>query len=170
VNVFKIRVVDFPNGENKTKSVKKSNKSTKVLQQPDWAAADERNRTLGDQGEQLVMNYERERLVNLGRPDLAAKIERVSLRDCSAGYDIKSFDEDGIEILIEVKTTKSNACSPFYISQNEIKVASNNIGNYYLYRVHSLDLKNNSCDIYIKNGSVEEIFDLEPVNYRAKIK
>ncbi|WP_347299640.1 DUF3427 domain-containing protein, partial [Clostridium perfringens] len=65
VNVFKIRVVDFPNGGNKTKSVKKSNKSTKVLQQPDWAAADERNRTLGDQGEQLVMNFERDRLVRV---------------------------------------------------------------------------------------------------------
>jgi hypothetical protein len=170
VDAFKIRVVDFPNGENKSKSAKKKNKTAKMLQQPDWAAADERNRTLGDQGEQLVMNFERTRLSGLGRADLAAKIERVSLNDCSAGYDIKSFDEDGVEILIEVKTTKSNVYSPFYISQNEIKVASINHGNYYLYRVHSLDLKSNTCDIYIKNGSVEEIFDLEPVSYRAKVK
>lgn len=170
VDAFKVRVVDFPNGESKSKSVKKNNKTTKMLQQPDWAAADERNRTLGDQGEQLVMNFERARLSGIGRADLAAKIERVSLNDCSAGYDIKSFDEDGVEILIEVKTTKSNVYSPFYISQNEIKVASINHGNYYLYRVHGFDLKSNTCDIYIKNGSVEEIFDLEPVSYRAKVK
>lgn len=116
------------------------------------------------------MNFERDRLVRVGRPDLAAKVERVSLNDSSAGYDIKSFDEDGVEILIEVKTTKSDVYSPFYISQNEIKVASINHDNYYLYRVHSLDLKNNSCDIYIKNGSVEDIFDLEPVSYKAKVK
>ncbi|HGM4804194.1 TPA: DUF3427 domain-containing protein [Serratia marcescens] len=170
VDAFKVRVVEFPNGENKSKSVRKNNRSTKLLKQPDWAAADERNRTLGDQGEQLVMNFERDRLVRVGRPDLAAKVERVSLNDSSAGYDIKSFDEDGVEILIEVKTTKSDVYSPFYISQNEIKVASINHDNYYLYRVHSLDLKNNSCDIYIKNGSVEDIFDLEPVSYRAKVK
>ncbi|NWA20323.1 DUF3427 domain-containing protein [Serratia liquefaciens] len=170
VDAFKVRVVDFPNGENKSKSVKKKNKTTKMLQQPDWAAADERNRTLGDQGEQLVMNFERERLVSLGRPDLAAKIERVSLTDCSAGYDIKSFDESGSSILIEVKTTRGGLHTPFYISSNEVNVSSDNAERYFLYRVYELNLKNNSCSMYIKMGGAENLLNLKPISYRAVVK
>lgn len=170
VDAFRVRVVDFPNGENKSESVKKKNKITKVLQQPDWTAADERNRTLGDQGEQLVMNYERDRLMRLGRPDLAAKVERVSLTDCSAGYDIKSFDKDGVEILIEVKTTKSGVNTPFYVSINELLVSEINCDKYYLYRVHGLDLKRNTYDLSFSKGCIADVFSLHATNFKAVVK
>ncbi|BAS06695.1 hypothetical protein AHiyo4_01170 [Arthrobacter sp. Hiyo4] len=35
------------------------------------------------------------------------------------GYDILSFEESGKERLLEVKTTKSRAETPFFVSRNE---------------------------------------------------
>jgi hypothetical protein len=42
-----------------------------------------------------------------------------------AGFDIASFDRDGSERLIEVKTTNGWGAHPFHISSNELAVADN---------------------------------------------
>ena len=57
---------------------------------------DFRNRKLGREGEELVFHFERERLQQLDRPDLAKKIRWISeeLGD-GAGYDVLSFDAKG---------------------------------------------------------------------------
>ena len=64
----------------------------------------------GDQAEDAVMVYERDRLNNLGHPELAEKIEQISKINEAAGYDIKSFDTlnsgEIIEKHIEVKSAK----------------------------------------------------------------
>ena len=46
----------------------------------------------GSKGEELVIKYERDRLILAGKPDLASRVERVSLLSDSYGFDIKSFD------------------------------------------------------------------------------
>ncbi|MGH1473816.1 DUF3427 domain-containing protein [Yersinia proxima] len=168
-DTFSLNLVNAPEKKvisNKTKTTDIQKKKS----EPDWAAVDERNRTLGDRGELLVMVYESERLRKAGRNDLAAKVERISAVDSSAGYDIKSFDSLGNEILIEVKTTTGGIHTPFYISLNELSVAAKNQDRYYLYRVHDLNIKSKTGGIYLKQGSVEEIFELEAINFRAKVK
>lgn len=73
----------------------------------DPAERDARNRALGKQGEELVFQHERSRLLAADRNDLAKKVEWTSEeRGDGAGYDIRSFESDGKERLIEVKTTK----------------------------------------------------------------
>jgi hypothetical protein len=92
------------------------------------------NKELGDAGEELVLRYEREKLRN--HPDLLSKIRHVSKEDDSAGYDILSYKKNGDELYIEVKTTRGNKWTPFYLSANEYETWKNNTSKYMIYRVY----------------------------------
>ena len=79
----------------------------RLVRKFDPALRDAQNRQLGKQGEELVFLYERERLKAAQREDLAVKVEWTSeVRGDGAGYDIHSFEPDGRERLIEVKTSQ----------------------------------------------------------------
>ena len=72
----------------------------------DFVARDAANRDLGRRGEEFVLEFERKRLHDGGRRDLAQRIEwTAQARGDGAGYDVQSFDADGSTRLIEVKTT-----------------------------------------------------------------
>lgn len=133
----------------------------------DWAAREQRNRDLGLAGELLVMAHEQKRLRDAGRNDLAARVEHVALSDSAAGYDILSFELDGGERFIEVKTTTGPASTPFYISENEVSVSRQLQELYWLYRVHSYSREKNSAAFYVKNGDVSKGFELTPTTYKA---
>ncbi|WP_316231730.1 DUF3883 domain-containing protein [Bradyrhizobium sp. SZCCHNR1051] len=77
-----------------------------IARKYDVGARDARNRALGRAGEERVLAHERSTLLAAGRTDLARQIRWVSDVDGDgAGYDIRSFEPDGRERLIEVKTT-----------------------------------------------------------------
>ena len=59
--------------------------------------------------EDHVMAIEIERLTRGSRQDLAGLVERVAARDIAAGYDIRSFELDGSDRLIEVKSSTGTA-------------------------------------------------------------
>jgi hypothetical protein len=102
----------------------------------DVAARDERNRALGKAGEERVLKHERDTLTAAGREDLAQRICWVSEEDGDgAGYDIASFDSDGRQRLIEVKTTKGWERTPFHISRNELAVADQRREEWCLFRL-----------------------------------
>jgi len=102
----------------------------------DVAARDERNRALGKAGEERVLKHERDTLTAAGREDLAQQIRWVSVEDGDgAGYDIASFDADGRQRLIEVKTTKGWDRTPFHISRNELAVADERREEWCLFRL-----------------------------------
>lgn len=97
---------------------------TAIARKYDIAERDARNRALGRAGEELVLTHERASLLAAGRTDLAERIRWVSHVDGDgAGYDILSFDTDGSDRLIEVKTTKGWERTPFHITRNELAVA-----------------------------------------------
>jgi hypothetical protein len=102
------------------------------------AERDERNRALGRAGEERVLTHERANLVAPGRADLADLIRWVSHTDGDgAGYDIRSFDIDGRDRLIEVKTTNGWERTPFHISRNEIAVAGRHREDWRLVRLYN---------------------------------
>ena len=102
----------------------------------DVAARDERNRALGTAGEERVLKHERDTLTAAGREDLAQQIRWVSEEDGDgAGYDIASFDTDGRQRLIEVKTTNGWERTPFHISRNELAVADERREEWCLFRL-----------------------------------
>ena len=102
----------------------------------DVAARDARNRALGRAGEERVLAHERATLLSAGRTDLAHRIRWVSDVDGDgAGYDIWSFEPDGRDRLIEVKTTNGWERTPFHITRNELAVADTNRDDWRLLRL-----------------------------------
>lgn len=102
----------------------------------DAAARDERNRKLGRAGEGRVFHHERSTLIAAGRDDLARKVKWVSEEEGDGlGYDIRGFESDGAERLIEVKTTNGWERTPFHISRNECAVADERQHDWHLVRL-----------------------------------
>jgi hypothetical protein len=126
---------------------------------------DFRNRKLGREGEELVFHYERQRLIQLERPDLARKIRWISeeLGD-GAGYDIFSFDAQGRERLLEVKTTVGTDVTPFYITRNELSLASERPDAFRLCRVFDFSAHPRMFQL---TPPLEKLVHLSPLNYEA---
>lgn len=107
-----------------------------IARRYDAAERDAQNRQLGESGEQFVLDYERTRLTKVGREDLSKKVEWTSKAvGDGAGFDIRSFENDGRDRLIEVKTTNGWDRTPFHISRNEISVADRNSDHWVLLRL-----------------------------------
>jgi len=130
---------------------------------PTGALDDFRNRKLGTAGEEWVIDVEREELRRRGRPDLARSVEWVArTRGDGAGFDVRSFDASGGELLIEVKTTNLSPRTPFYITRWEVEVSDRERDRYSLYRVY---LFARTPRLYRLDGSVSELASLEPRVY-----
>lgn len=107
-----------------------------IARKYDIAARDAHNRALGRAGEERVLAHERGTLLAAGRTDLAERIRWVSHVDGDgAGYDILSFDTDGSNRLIEVKTTNGWERTPFHITRNELAVAEERHSDWKLVRL-----------------------------------
>jgi Domain of unknown function (DUF3883) len=107
-----------------------------VLSQRDYLQREARNQSLGLAGEEFVVHYERWRLIQRGHEQLADRIEHTSkVRGDGAGYDVLSFEEDGRERFIEVKTTAYSKETPFFISDGELSFANSHDLEFHLYRV-----------------------------------
>jgi hypothetical protein len=109
---------------------------TAIARKYDVAERDARNRALGRAGEERVLAHERASLLAAGRSDLADRIRWVSHVDGDgAGYDILSFDANGSDRLIEVKTTNGWERTPFQITRNELAVAEERRSDWRLLRL-----------------------------------
>lgn len=125
-----------------------------------------RNKSLGDAGELLVLEHERQVLIKAGRSDLAEMVEHTAAKRDGAGYDIKSFDVEGNPKFIEVKTTKGKCETTFYVSESE-RLFSEKNSNFYLYRVYNFNEQTRTGDIMIIQGSLTNI--CTPINYRVDL-
>ncbi len=125
------------------------------------------NKSLGDAGEKFAINFERARLISLGKESLADKIEHVALtQGDGAGFDIRSYEANGSDRFIEVKTTKYGKYSPFFVSENELRFSEKHQDNYHLHRI--FQFKKNP-HLFSLPGSVSENFILSPTEYRASL-
>lgn len=127
---------------------------------------------IGKDSEKLVYDWEKERLKKEQREDLAKKVFWESEENGDgAGYDIKSFEKrngEYVEIYIEVKGTNKSVNQAFDISINEI-VASNKYGDrYFIYRIG--EIYSDVPKFYKINGRIEDNFELEAVNFKARKK
>ncbi len=108
----------------------------RIGQKYDVAERDARNRALGKAGEELVVRHEKRSLQTAGREDLADKVRRTAHLDGDGfGYDVASFEPDGAERLLEVKTTNGWERTPFHISRNELAVAESQCDSWHLIRL-----------------------------------
>ncbi|MBV1787488.1 DUF3883 domain-containing protein [Marinobacterium sp. D7] len=124
------------------------------------------NQLLGDAGEQFIINYERARLIRSGCDSLADSIAQVSVTEGPmAGFDIRSFEVDGRDRFIEVKTTKYGKNTPFYVTPNELAFSRKNAERYFLYRLFRFRTEPR---VFALQGHLQEQFKLQPSQYLAK--
>lgn len=133
----------------------------------DYLEREAHNRSLGMAGEQFALGYEHWRLVQLGQPRLADKIEHVAkTRGDGLGFDILSFDANGRERFIEVKTTSFGRDTPFFVTQGELKRSNAAKDQFHLYRLFEFRKAPRLFDL---QGSIGQHCRLDPVSYRASL-
>lgn len=139
----------------------------RLVRKFDPAERDARNRKLGKQGEQLVFIHEQQRLRTAERDDLARKVEWTSeVRGDGSGYDIRSFDLDGNERLIEVKTTNGPAKTPFFLTENERSFSDERPEAFRLLRLYNF---NDHPSAFELRPPLIEHLTLHAANYRATL-
>ena len=132
-----------------------------------WLEQEARNRSLADAGEELALQFEHRRLWQEKRRGLAERVEHVSrTRGDGLGFDILSFESNGAERLIEVKTTRFGPMTPFFASRNEVAVSEERASAYYLYRLFAFG---NQPRMFHLHGFLGSTCILEPVQYAASV-
>ncbi|MBL0308358.1 MAG: DUF3883 domain-containing protein [Bacteroidetes bacterium] len=127
-----------------------------------------RNKHLGHLGELFILKNEIAFLTQNGKEDLAKNVQHVSIKiGDGLGYDILSFDIEGNEKKIEVKTTRSNITRPFYLTRNELEISVKNPNNYCLYRLFDFDANLNKGKCYIIKGDLSNSLNLDALLFIA---
>ena len=140
-----------------------------LARKADFDERDRRNRQVGLAGEKLVVEFEKRKLCDSGREDLASKVTHVSLIEGDgAGFDIRSFDTSGEPLFIEVKSTRGSAAASFYITPNERQFASQHKGSYVLYRVYDL-ASSGGPKFFAITGDLERQLSFTPTNFLAQL-
>ena len=144
-----------------------SRKNSYRSRETDYERINRNKKDIGNRGEDAILKNEINKLKNLGLNELA---EQVCICDNDAlGYDINSFDENGNEIHIEVKTNSNNkSYLDFYITDNELKHLIEE-DNYYIYYLYNIKGKP-KCHIINKKDILakqDEFF--QPVIYKVNV-
>ena len=131
------------------------------------------NRHLGESGERFVVEFEKHRLTQAGREDLAREVEWSSKeRGDGLGYDVRSFALEGRqardeERFIEVKTTRSGKYQSFLMSENEVAFSRDFAEQYNLYRVYEFKEKPR---LFVLTGRIDQFVNLHPKTFEASFR
>jgi hypothetical protein len=135
--------------------VKKIKEKTKrfIARKIDWEKARDRNNEIGDQGEEFVLEFEIDRLIEtllIDRTKATQNVQHLSrLQGDGLGYDISSINDDGSPRYIEVKTTSGGFNQPFYMSKNERHFFEEYEDSAFIYRVYNFNRETRRGDVRI---------------------
>jgi len=119
----------------------------------DWEKARDRNNEIGDQGEEFVLEYEIDRLIEtltIDRTLATQNVQHLSrLQGDGLGYDISSINDEGSPRYIEVKTTSGDFNQPFYMSKNERHFFEEYEDSAFIYRVYNFNRETRRGDVRI---------------------
>jgi hypothetical protein len=125
------------------------------------------NASLGLAGELFALNFERARLVRSDRAALAERVEHVSIEvGDGLGYDIRSYEPDGTDRFIEVKTTAYGKETPFFVSRNEVAASRERDARFHLHRVFRF---RRDPRIFTLAGAIERNCVLDAVQFSARV-
>jgi hypothetical protein len=157
-----------PEGERATYAESRERRVVRYRSPVDYLLAESRNRALGAAGEEFVLRFEQARLIAARKEALASRIRHVARLDGDgAGYDILSYDSDGSERLVEVKTTRYSRYTPFFVSPNELEVSREHATRYHLYRVFSFGAH---PALFGVTGALDAGFSLVPSEFSARVR
>lgn len=167
--------------KNNNKLIKKETPPPKNLRQGvstrkfkakhiDFAKEAFKKKEIGDSGELLVLKYEKDSLIKMGRKDLAKKVVHTSASEGDgAGYDILSYTPEGDIKYIEVKTTTGGEYSAFDITANEIAFSEKYAANYNLVRIYNFNLAAKQGEFFEITGNLNSKLNLTPIGYKATL-
>lgn len=131
----------------------------------DYLQREAQNRSLGLAGEQFAMAFERWRLSQVGAAQWADRVIHVSQTEGDgSGYDIRSFESDGTERYIEVKTTSFGERTPFFVSANEVQFSRHRAQQFHLYRLFDFRA---APRLFQLQGAIDQHCHMDPTTYRA---
>ena len=131
----------------------------------DYLEREALNQSLGLAGEQFILQFEHWRLIQLGQPRLADRVDHVSQsKGDGLGYDVLSFESDGQERFIEVKTTTFGRDTPFFVSRGELALSNVAKDQFHLYRLFEFRKAPRLFDL---PGALNQHCTLDPITYRA---
>jgi hypothetical protein len=157
-------LVEPPARPKKKEALYESPNASRIRPRRNYLEQEARNQSLGRAGEELVMEFEHQRLWQAGNKNLAERIEHVASKTDGHGFDILSFETDGRERLVEVKTTRFGQMTPFFASNNEVEVSDKRSVEYHVYRLFDFS---KSPRLFMLNGSMRSTCTLEAVQFRA---
>lgn len=162
---YDIQFVDF---EYIQRHPEKNSKNNYRSRETDYEKINRNKKNIGNRGENAVLINEINKLKSLGLNDYANQVCIPENDAC--GYDIRSFDENGNEIHIEVKTNSSNKkYLDFYITQNELEHLMQD-ENYYIYYLFDIKNKHPKCHIINKQDILDRKSEfIQPVIYKVNI-
>lgn len=124
-------------------------------------------RELGDAGEQLVMNFEIRQLRKWG---MSEKLSKVRIARPGEGFDVFSFDVNGNDKFIEVKTTSGDRNSRFFLTRNEVNFMREHKSNFSLYRVYNYNKAINSGKFFEIPGDMQSRLSMDPVVFEVVVE
>ncbi len=131
----------------------------------DYLEREAQNQSLGLAGEEFVVQFEHWRLNALGQSTLADRVEHVAQsKGDGLGFDVLSFEPDGRERFIEVKTTAFGKDTPFFVSKNELTFSRVATQQFHLYRLFEFRKQPRLFDLV---GEISDHCLLDPVSFRA---
>lgn len=137
----------------------------------DYNRKHKRDTKIGEIGERLVLEYERNKLLECGIENVESLVFLTSEhQEYGNSYpcDIISYDpESDSEVYIEVKTTTEKSTTPFFISSGEVEFSKKHAMNYKLYRVYDVLNKTDNPKFYVTYGDVEDNYTLKCDKYIA---
>ena len=126
------------------------------------------NAKIGLLGELATISYEKEFLAQNNLHELSEGVEHVSQTEGdSVGYDVRSYNLDGTDKWIEVKTTTGSLKSFFHISENQILVSEMNPQKFNLYRIYDFDPEQRKGSFYHVSGNMRSKLVLQSNSYKA---
>ncbi len=124
-----------------------------ISRKVDWEKLRDRNNEIGSEGEEFVLEFEIDRLVETLSIEKAKAMQNVQhlsrLQGDGLGYDIYSVNDDGSPRYIEVKTTSGNFNQPFFMSENERRFFEEYGDSAFIYRVYNFNKDARYGDIKI---------------------
>ncbi|WP_161515508.1 DUF3427 domain-containing protein [Priestia megaterium] len=125
-------------------------------------------KSIGLSGELLVLENEKQYLIENDRRDLADKVLHTSvIEGDGAGFDIQSYFLDDKPKFIEVKTTVGGINTPFIVTANELAFSKAQPNSYELHRVYNFKLNSKIGYYYILKGDISANKNLIPNRFMA---
>ena len=129
----KVKIKDFEyRSPKKAKGKKTNNKKVKAKKR-----RSDRSAFIGRKGEKIVFDFEKEKLKKINLNNLSEKVRWHAELNEKPGYDITSFDDNGDEIFIEVKSSSGKTINDVDLTKNEIMSMFNKKTKekFYIYLV-----------------------------------